>query len=117
MLDPTIPPPTMTTSAVSLMICQWWALKDLNLRPTDYESAALTAELRARIVFSPYECIMKSFGRCALARDRDHGAESYRHHHIWIARRPAPLPGACAGTRGARPSGEARHWRGLSLES
>ena len=26
----------------------WWALKDLNLRPTDYESAALTAELRAR---------------------------------------------------------------------
>ena len=29
--------------------CQglWWALKDLNLRPTDYESAALTAELRA----------------------------------------------------------------------
>ena len=25
----------------------WWALKDLNLRPTDYESAALTAELRA----------------------------------------------------------------------
>jgi hypothetical protein len=27
----------------------WWALKDLNLRPTDYESAALTAELRARL--------------------------------------------------------------------
>ncbi len=26
----------------------WWALQDLNLRPTDYESAALTAELRAR---------------------------------------------------------------------
>ena len=25
----------------------WWALQDLNLRPTDYESAALTAELRA----------------------------------------------------------------------
>ncbi len=30
----------------------WWALQDLNLRPTDYESAALTAELRARS-FSP----------------------------------------------------------------
>ena len=29
------------------MIC-WWALQDLNLGPTDYESAALTAELRAR---------------------------------------------------------------------
>src|SRR5579864_7658294 len=28
---------------------EWWALKDLNLRPTDYESAALTAELRARM--------------------------------------------------------------------
>src|ERR1017187_2116687 len=26
----------------------WWALLDLNQRPTDYESAALTAELRAR---------------------------------------------------------------------
>jgi hypothetical protein len=27
----------------------WWARQDLNLGPTDYESAALTAELRARI--------------------------------------------------------------------
>jgi hypothetical protein len=27
-------------------IC-WWARQDLNLGPTDYESAALTAELRA----------------------------------------------------------------------
>ena len=26
---------------------RWWARKDLNLGPTDYESAALTAELRA----------------------------------------------------------------------
>ena len=26
----------------------WWALLDLNQRPTDYESAALTAELRAQ---------------------------------------------------------------------
>ena len=25
-----------------------WPLQDLNLRPTDYESAALTAELRGR---------------------------------------------------------------------
>ena len=31
----------------------WWALKDLNLRPTDYESAALTAELRARFFNLP----------------------------------------------------------------
>ena len=27
----------------------WWARQDLNLGPTDYESAALTAELRARL--------------------------------------------------------------------
>src|SRR6266581_7218001 len=26
----------------------WWPLQDLNLGPTDYESAALTAELRGR---------------------------------------------------------------------
>jgi hypothetical protein len=26
----------------------WWARQDLNLGPTDYESAALTAELQAR---------------------------------------------------------------------
>ena len=38
----------------SLIIGHWtleigqWALQDLNLGPTDYESAALTAELRAR---------------------------------------------------------------------
>jgi hypothetical protein len=27
----------------------WWARQDLNLGPTDYESAALTAELRALV--------------------------------------------------------------------
>ena len=26
---------------------RWWALQDSNLQPTDYESAALTIELRA----------------------------------------------------------------------
>jgi hypothetical protein len=26
---------------------KWWARQDLNLGPTDYESAALTAELQA----------------------------------------------------------------------
>ena len=29
------------------MVGGWWARQDLNLGPTDYESAALTAELRA----------------------------------------------------------------------
>jgi hypothetical protein len=28
----------------------WWARQDLNLGPTDYESAALTAELQARLL-------------------------------------------------------------------
>jgi hypothetical protein len=35
------------------MLCDWrhwWALQDLNLEPTDYESAALTLELRAQII-------------------------------------------------------------------
>ena len=32
----------------------WWARKDLNLGPTDYESAALTAELRAPRMLSRF---------------------------------------------------------------
>lgn len=28
---------------------QWWARQDSNLRPIDYESTALTTELRARL--------------------------------------------------------------------
>jgi hypothetical protein len=31
---------------------KWWARQDLNLGPTDYESAALTAELQARILYN-----------------------------------------------------------------
>ena len=31
-----------------------WALQDLNLGPMDYESTALTAELRARTVAHPF---------------------------------------------------------------
>ena len=30
-----------------MMLQTWWALQDLNLGPMDYESTALTAELRA----------------------------------------------------------------------
>ncbi len=30
----------------------WWARQDLNLGPTDYESAALTAELRALLLYN-----------------------------------------------------------------
>jgi hypothetical protein len=32
----------------------WWARQDLNLGPTDYESAALTAELQARVYRPSY---------------------------------------------------------------
>jgi hypothetical protein len=45
------------------MLCDWrhwWALQDLNLEPTDYESAALTLELRAQIILkarlTPISC-------------------------------------------------------------
>ena len=31
----------------------WWARQDLNLGPTDYESAALTAELQAPRIATP----------------------------------------------------------------
>ena len=30
---------------------KWWARQDLNLGPMDYESTALTAELRARVFY------------------------------------------------------------------
>ena len=35
-------------AAANSLKTKWWARQDLNLGPTDYESAALTAELRAR---------------------------------------------------------------------
>ena len=39
----------------------WWALQDSNLRPSDYESPALTTELKAPLepLFIPY--FFKSF--------------------------------------------------------
>ena len=44
---------------------RWWALKDLNLRPTDYESAALTAELRAQAFL--FHCITAILSNRILA--------------------------------------------------
>ena len=45
---------TQTAEAQILLylqgFCRWWAQQDLNLRPSDYESPALTAELWARLV-------------------------------------------------------------------
>jgi hypothetical protein len=38
----------------------WWARKDLNLGPMDYESTALTAELRARLYNQHFPRCVKS---------------------------------------------------------
>jgi hypothetical protein len=61
-------------------VCQlygvWWAHQDLNLEPTDYESAALTVELWARpfgfyilrdSVFSCFSTVVKT----AVTPERD----------------------------------------------
>jgi hypothetical protein len=39
---------TDASEAARTLENKWWARQDLNLGPTDYESAALTAELQAR---------------------------------------------------------------------
>jgi hypothetical protein len=44
----TIPKRRKYKNRLSHLFEKWWALQDSNLGPTDYESAALTAELRAR---------------------------------------------------------------------
>ena len=36
---------------LTLKTHRWWAHQDLNLEPTDYESAALTVELWARYLY------------------------------------------------------------------
>jgi hypothetical protein len=43
---------TLLFARLNLSRLFWWARKDLNLGPMDYESTALTAELRARSVKS-----------------------------------------------------------------
>jgi hypothetical protein len=42
------PPRKTETTAAQHLKCHWWARQDSNLGPMDYESTALTAELRAR---------------------------------------------------------------------
>ena len=36
------------------MVVAWWARRDLNPQPRDYESPALTVELQARLVESVF---------------------------------------------------------------
>src|SRR5438309_5196593 len=76
-----------------------WALQDLNLGPTDYESAALTAELRAR---TNAECRMRSAelpGKIARAtaptslfRIRHSALGSFRIPHSALEKPPSPEP-------------------------
>jgi hypothetical protein len=40
-------PITASESVATMGLSPWWAHQDLNLEPTDYESAALTVELWA----------------------------------------------------------------------
>src|SRR5260370_15241407 len=56
--------------ALSLLQC-WWARQDLNLGPTDYESAALTAELRAprMVTFRFYNVLSLLRGRFEILQN------------------------------------------------
>ena len=38
---------------------KWWAQRDLNPRPNDYESSALTTELWALLVFERAQCALR----------------------------------------------------------
>jgi hypothetical protein len=67
----------------------WWARLDSNQGPTDYESAALTAELRARHVFLIVHpdalllaggCMWRNESRAKVTRDsqlqKEHGEDA-----------------------------------------
>src|SRR3954467_8325667 len=65
-----------------------WALQDLNLGPTDYESAALTAELRARKrreneLYTRYYFCLRLFIILAIAAA---AVLLLRSHERWVAR-------------------------------
>src|SRR2546426_5830793 len=66
-----------------------WALQDLNLGPTDYESAALTAELRAR---TNAECRMWNaewLGKLTGSR-RPPFYSAFRTPHSALEKSPTP---------------------------
>ena len=90
----------------------WWALQDSNLQPRDYESPALTIELRARLTFVPVgqrQFKEKLAATCASGyRSRPssdnvparRGRESPPDEKVWSSR--LSLPGNCAAFRSAR---------------
>lgn len=60
----------MSPSRAALVLI-WWPLLDLNQRPADYESVALTAELRGRVRYgiltgSGFRHNMKGAQGCAV---------------------------------------------------
>ena len=59
--------PSWTKAGNLLTRSEWWALQDSNLQPTDYESAALTIELRALCLFLSVSALPASCREfCAL---------------------------------------------------
>ena len=64
----------------------WWARQDLNLGPTDYESAALTAELRALLttygvsMTTSMTCIVRFFNSNEPFFNPFH---RFHRHHAW----------------------------------
>jgi integrase len=64
----------------------WWALQDLNLGPTDYESAALTAELRALFVLLMIEDMQKAVPENVEAVLPSSSMSLYRRGTVWWSR-------------------------------
>src|SRR5437899_9572067 len=73
----------------------WWARQDLNLGPTDYESAALTAELRAPCLGS---ILVHKRRLCSLLFARDAEKPPQEASRVVVAR-CLPLTSGCCGSR------------------
>src|SRR5579885_460227 len=84
----------------------WWARQDLNLRPTDYESAALTAELRAPID-ELHPMILPANPACVAHRSVTavkQGMLSHPHKHLNSLPRRITLTVLWSDTRLSRDS-------------
>src|SRR5258705_4199569 len=94
----------MTNEHWTSDIGRQWALQDLNLGPTDYESAALTAELRARTRAAPAN------DQCRMSDDRSRPSaaglavptSSISQRDVF---RPAGVPHARGNNAGGRNAG------------
>src|ERR1043165_5500683 len=89
--------------------CSSWALQDLNLGPTDYESAALTAELRARIAPTGPRRVGISNYQCPMTNDQ--WPMIIPRSRIWVSSGVIWV-GSLAGRRAKMACGEL--WAGES---